>query len=118
MDFDLRKVAAHIRTATTEELLDRVTIYRDDTEPAAVDLIEHELARRGVTRDQISGHERERRATALVETDGFVTRCAFCDRPAIVRAWTWHRPHRRIRLFPQRLSFCELHAVEYEIAAR
>lgn len=115
MDFDLRTVAENIRSAKTEELLDRVTVYRDDMEPAAVDLMEHELAHRGVTPERIAEHGRERRAAALVEPDGFVKRCAFCDRPAVTRAWTWHRPHRRIRLFPQRLSFCEVHAEEYGI---
>ena len=116
MDFDLHSVAEHIRSAKTEELLDRVTVYREDMEPAAVDLMENELARRGLTSERIAEHERARRESALVEADGFVKRCAFCDRPAVTRAWTWHRPHARPRLFPQRLNFCEVHAAEYGIA--
>lgn len=115
MDFDLQTVAEHIRSAKTEELLDRVTVYRDDMEPAAVDLMENELARRGLTPERIAEHERGRRETALVESDGFVTRCAFCDRPAVTRAWTWRRPHGRVRVFPQRLNFCEAHVAEYGI---
>ena len=50
MGFDLRRVAEYIRRADTEELLDRVTVYREGMEPAALDLMEGELDRRGVTR--------------------------------------------------------------------
>ena len=46
MELDLNKVARYIRRAETEELLDRVTVYRDGMEPAAVDLMENELALR------------------------------------------------------------------------
>ena len=35
MRFELRRVAEFIRRADTEELLDRVTIYREGMEPAA-----------------------------------------------------------------------------------
>ena len=51
MPLELRPVAEYIRRATTEDLLDRVTVYRDDMEPAAVDLMENELWRRGLTRE-------------------------------------------------------------------
>ena len=130
MDFDLRKVAEHVRAAKTEDLLDRVTVYREDMEPAAVDLMENELARRKITPEQIAAHERERRAAALTEPDGFVKRCAFCDRPAVTRAWTTRRPHGAGRLaavtplvwvialfrVPLRLNFCEVHAKEAKLA--
>lgn len=117
MDFDLRKVAENIETATTEDLLDRMTVYRDGMEPAAVALLARELAHRGVTPEAIVEHERMRRERALVEPDGFVVRCSFCDRPAVRRAWTWHRPQRRwLAVLPQRLNFCEVHVAEYKLA--
>ena len=40
MHFDIQRVAAYIRVADTEELLDRVTVYRNGMEPAALDLME------------------------------------------------------------------------------
>ena len=40
MRLDLRKIAEFIRRANTEELLDRVTVYREGMEPAALDLME------------------------------------------------------------------------------
>lgn len=114
MDFDLRKVAANIRAARTEDLLDRVTVYRDGMEPAAVDLMENELARRGLTPDRIAAHEQARRATALVGADGEVVTCALCDRPAVTRAWSWRIRWREWGLFPRRRPFCEVHAADYK----
>ena len=58
---DWRRVAEYIRRAETEELLDRVTVYRAGMEPAAVDLMEHELDRRGISREAIAEHAAERR---------------------------------------------------------
>ena len=65
MEFNLRRVAAFVRRAETEELLDRVTVYREGMEPAALDLMEGELDRRGVTREQIAEFDAMRRATAM-----------------------------------------------------
>jgi len=114
MDFDLRKVAEHVRAAKTEELLDRVTVYREDMEPAAVDLMENELARRGFSPERIAEHGRERRATALVEPGGEVVRCALCDRPAVTTAWSWRIRWREWGLLPRRRPFCERHAAAYK----
>ena len=109
MDFDLHSVAEHIRSAKTEELLDRVTVYREDMEPAAVDLMENELARRGLTRDEIEDHDRTRRESAILLDDGTALPCSFCERPAVLRAWAWHRLWNRVPLFPRLFSYCDLH---------
>ena len=61
MRLDLKRVAEFIRRAETEELLDRVTVYREGMEPAALDLMEGELDRRGITREMIADHDEERR---------------------------------------------------------
>jgi hypothetical protein len=109
VDLDLRKIAAYIRRADTEELLDRVTVYRNGMEPAAVDLMENELARRHVTPEEIAEHDRLRRETAIMLDDGTALRCSFCERPAVLRAWAWHRLWGYVPVFPCFFSYCEVH---------
>lgn len=106
MELDLHKVVAFVRRAETEELLDRVTVYREGMEPAALDLMENELARRGLTPEAIAAHDRARRETAILLDDGTALRCSFCERPAVVRAWAWHRLWGRVPVFPRRFSYC------------
>ena len=110
MDVPLRAVAEYIRRAETEELLDRVTVFRELTEPAAVDLMENELSRRGQTPERIDEHDRRRRASALVSPDGTALRCWRCARPAVVWRWRWHRLFGRLPLFPRRVRECADHA--------
>jgi hypothetical protein len=109
MKFDLKRVAEFIRRAESEDLLDRVTIYRNGMEPAALDLMEMELDRRGFSRDDIREHDRLRRQTAILLPDGTALRCNFCDRPAAVRRWGWFRLFRRIPIFPRVFAYCEAH---------
>ena len=109
MDFNLKRVAEYIRGAETEELLDRVTVYREGMEPAALDLMEGELDRRGITRADIAAHDAERRHGAIMLPDGTAMRCSFCERPAVVRAWGWHRLYGRIPLFPTHYAYCVVH---------
>ena len=49
METNLDRVRANVQAASTEDLLDRATVYREGMEPEALDLIEAELRRRGVT---------------------------------------------------------------------
>ncbi len=127
MDYDLKRVAEYIRGAETEELLDRVTVYREGMEPAALDLMEGELDRRGVTREQIAEHDVKQRAGAIMLPDGTAIRCSFCDRPAVQQARGWHRLRLRlplttlflgrgsaplrfsIPLFPRVFAYCSFH---------
>ena len=104
MRLDLRKIAEFIRRANTEELLDRVTVYREGMEPAALDLMEGELDRRGITREEIAEHDAERRTTAIMLQDGTALRCSFCCRPAIIQAQGWHKLFGRVPIFPR--LFC------------
>src|SRR5256885_174553 len=60
MEFDLQRVRANVRKASTEDLLDRATVYRTNLEPAALPVILEELKARGVTADAIVRHERDR----------------------------------------------------------
>src|SRR6185437_8184519 len=110
MKFDLRRVAEFIRGAETEELLDRVTVYREGMEPAALDLMEMELDRRGISRDDIADHERLRMESAILRPDGTAVRCDFCDRPATLRRWSWHRLLGRLPIFPRMFAYCAVHA--------
>jgi hypothetical protein len=109
MRLDLKQVAKYIRRADTEELLDRVTVYREGMEPAALDLMEGELDRRGVTREEIAEHDRMRRETAIMLPDGTALRCSFCDRPAVVRGRGWHKLFGRVPIFPRMFAYCDYH---------
>ncbi|MBN9118191.1 MAG: hypothetical protein J0I06_03350 [Planctomycetes bacterium] len=110
MEFNLRRVAEYIRGADTEELLDRVTVYREGMEPAALDLMEGELDRRGITREEIAAHDARHRAAAIILPDGTAMRCNFCSRPAVVRALRWHRVFGLVPVFPTRFAYCAFHA--------
>lgn len=109
MELDLRKVAEFVRRAESEDLLDRVTVFRDGMEPAAVDLMENELARRGFRPADIADHDRARRETVVLLPDGTALRCHFCDRPAVVRAAGWHRLWGRVPVFPRVFAYCDAH---------
>jgi hypothetical protein len=82
-------------------------------EPAALDLMEHELDRRGVSREDIAEHDASRRKNAIILPDGTALRCSFCDRPAIVRAWGWQRFRLfwmiPVPIFPRLFSRCQVH---------
>jgi hypothetical protein len=110
MRLDLRRIAEFIRRASTEELLDRVTIYREGMEPAALDLMEGELDRRGVTREYIAEHDGERRANAIMLPDGTALRCSFCCRPAIIQARGWHKLFGKVPIFPRLFARCAIHS--------
>ncbi|QJW94098.1 hypothetical protein [Frigoriglobus tundricola] len=127
MDYDLKRVAEYIRSAETEELLDRVTVYREGMEPAALDLMEGELDRRGVSVAQIAAHDAKQRTGAIMLSDGTARRCSFCDRPAVQQARGWHRLRLRVPfaalfigrgsaplgfsvpLFPRVFAYCSFH---------
>jgi len=98
-----------MRKASTEDLLNRVTVFREGMEPAAVDLMEGELARRGLSPEQIEAHDRARRAYALFWPDGSAVKCKRCDRPAEVQKLRWHRIFGRVPVFPWRVALCKEH---------
>jgi hypothetical protein len=110
MRLNLRAVAEYMRRAETEDLLDRVTVYREEMEPAAVDLIAGELDRRGITRAEITAHDRRRRATTIFRPDGTAVRCRFCSRPAVTRGRGWHRVFGIVPLYPRLFAYCDAHA--------
>ena len=110
-EFNAERVRASVREATTEDLLDRATVYSDGMEPQALDIIEAELRRRGVTREDLEAHaDRHRRQSGLPPGDGPPPRCSFCGRPAVRRGWGWHRLWGVLPLFPRPLAYCAEHA--------
>ena len=109
MRLNLTAVAENVRRAETEDLLDRITVYRADMEPAAVELVIQELLDRGVSGDAVADHGRAREAAALRRGDGWTERCSFCARPAVTTALGWHRLWGRFPLFPRRYRYCETH---------
>jgi hypothetical protein len=91
MRFDEDHVRLNARQATTEDLLDRATVYRDSLEPRAMEIIEAELRGRGVGPQEIAAHETRRGTGLLRDANGQVIPCSFCTRPAVFEARAWHR---------------------------
>jgi hypothetical protein len=110
MRLNLRRVRENVQKATTEDLLDRATVYRDGMEPEALAIIDAELDERGVSAARRQAHETLRRERALPAADGLPRKCQRCPRPAVVSGWYWHRLWGVLPLFPERQAFCEEHA--------
>jgi hypothetical protein len=111
MQFDAERVLLNVRQSTTEDLLDRVTAYREEMEPEALRIIEAELSDRGVTAEQVEVHAEQYRCETTFPP-GEVYRCSFCRRPALIQAWGWHRLWGRLPLFPRLLRYCRKHRPE------
>jgi hypothetical protein len=105
MQFDLDRVRENIKSATTEDLLDRATVYRDGLEPQARVLVEWELEQRGISLEAIETHRRLREEV-LRDSAGYPLTCSFCNRPAVRLGWGWHRMWGKIPLFPRRFRYC------------
>src|SRR5437762_1835819 len=90
MLFDLERVRANARQATTEDLLDRVTVYRAGMEESALDIIEDELRARHISVHEIDAHAERRRRETMLLPDGTAVRCSLCHRPAVAEGWGWH----------------------------
>jgi hypothetical protein len=117
MQFDPERVLMNVRKATTEDLLDRVTAYRNGMEPEALAIIEGELQDRGVYREQIRAHAARRAEEIIHLTDGTAASCSFCHRPAVAQGWGWHwlsvmiwgKRRLVVPVFPRFLHYCEEH---------
>lgn len=110
MDLDLERIRVNVQSASTEDLLDRVTVYRAGMEPEAVEIIEAELRRRGVTAADQVDHAEARQQGALSDDRGVVCRCSRCEKPAVRHGWGWHWLWGRIPIVPRRLRLCAEHA--------
>src|SRR5262249_41187167 len=99
MRFDLERLRSNVRSARTEDLLDRVTVYRGGMEPEAVEVIEQELHNRGLTAAEIARHAEERQDQLLADQAGCAGQCSFCRQPAVAEGWGWQRPWKTIPMF-------------------
>jgi hypothetical protein len=109
MTFDPQRVRAKAQKSSTEDLMDRITVWRDELEPAAVEIIAAELLRRGLGPEAIEAHRQRREADGVYRSDGIAWKCSFCDKPARDRRWSWHRLWGWFPLFPRRFAYCADH---------
>jgi hypothetical protein len=107
MNLDLERIRKNARNSSTEDLLDRITVYRVGMEAAAIEIIETELDRRGIRESDIRQHGESRSGT--IKAGEIARRCSLCHRPAVVRAWGWHRLWGRLPIFPRRFLYCDVH---------
>jgi hypothetical protein len=110
MEMNLDQVRVNVQAASTEDLLDRATVYRDGMEPEALAMIDEELRKRGVTPGEIFDHAQQRQQHAISGPDGLALRCWRCQRPAVMQRWRWQRLWGKLPLFPRRVGLCEEHA--------
>jgi hypothetical protein len=109
MHFDPDKVQRNARRAATEDLLDRVTVYRAGMEPEAVRIIIAELLDRGITPEMVAEHAAERFRRAILLPDGTAAPCSFCFRPAVAEGRDWHRLWGLVPVFVRTYRYCSLH---------
>lgn len=105
----LDRIRSNVAAATTEDLLDRATVYRAGMEAAALEIIDAELRTRQVTAEMLREHWENRRSGVLAK-DGIAVRCSYCWRPAVARRWGWQRMWGRIPVLPWRFAYCAEHS--------
>jgi hypothetical protein len=89
---DLPRLRDEAGRTSTENLLDRVTVYRAEMESPAVAIIESELRARGVSSAEVEAHAAMREKDGLLRRpDGSLVRCNYCPRPATAHRWGWYR---------------------------
>lgn len=108
MELNLDRVRRNVQAATTEDLLDRLTVYREGMEEEAIEIIVAELDRRGVDDERIRTHA-AMRGQVLMNGD-VAARCSYCDRPAIAHRWGLRRMFNVVPLLPWRFRVCQVHA--------
>jgi hypothetical protein len=107
--FDPDRVRENVRWASTEDLLDRATVYRAGMEPEALTIIEAELRGRGVSQEEIDTHAVMRDKDTFLLPDGTARRCSFCHRPASAEGWGWHKLWGVLPIFPRYFFYCSEH---------
>ena len=113
MDFDLDRVRLNVRESSTEDLLDRATVYRAGVEQDALAVILEELRTRGLSATAVFEHE-QARAGVLFDETGTARVCARCPKPAVDQQWVWHRLFGKLPLFPRYVFLCDDHRMRDE----
>jgi hypothetical protein len=101
MQLDLEKVRIYAKKADNRALLDRVTVFRQGMEPAAIEIIKIELLERAYKDLGIRGPE------------GLPRLCKKCALPAISREWGWLKVFGFIPLLPWQHLYCEEHKTRH-----
>jgi hypothetical protein len=108
-DFDAQRVLVNVRQATTEDLLDRITVNRAGMEDEAIAVIESELRSRGVSNADIDAHAHRRQQEVVPSAAGTAQTCSYCREPAVAQGWSWHRLWRVMPIFPRFVHYCATH---------
>jgi hypothetical protein len=109
LPFDPNRVRENARRATTPDLLDRVTVYREGLEPEALAIIESELRERGLGPMEIQAHRAASKSDPMLDARGVPRSCSFCGAPAVSASWGWHKLWGKLPLFPRRFRYCKEH---------
>ena len=115
MELDLERVRENVRKSSTEDLLDRATVYRSGVEPAALPVILEELRSRGVTPEDVVAYE-QTFPGVVRDAEGVARSCSRCRKPAVTAEWGWHRMFGRLPVFPRKFYLCEVHRTVKESA--
>jgi hypothetical protein len=109
-EFNADKVRANAKSATTDDLLNRVTVYRTGMQPEAIEIIEQELLSRGVGPMEIHAHRlKAEERGLLLDRDGLPKTCSFCLAPAVTEQRGWHYVFGVVPLLPRWYRYCEAH---------
>ena len=95
---------------SSPELLDRVTVLRDQMDGEALELLHAELASRGIGPEEIGLHLQEMRLKVIQHRDGMPAVCHQCGRAAVTTREEWHRLWGAIPLFRRQRYWCEEHS--------
>jgi hypothetical protein len=73
-------------------------------------MIERELASRGISAGTIEQHEIQQRQQVIVEQDGRVAACSYCELPAVAEGWGWwYILWGVLPIFPRFVRYCREH---------
>ena len=100
---------ARIRGFSDEELLDRVTVLKEQMDDDALELMHAELAERGLGPDEIGAHLCDMRPKVILHPDGTPATCYECSRAAVVAGKSWHLLWGVLPLFRRTMYWCEEH---------
>jgi len=106
--FDWDRVRENVEEATTIDLLQRATVFREGMELEALELIETELRRRGISFKEQAEFGAAQEKAVLRDEAGLPLSCYKCSQLAVESHWVWHWAG-IIPIFRTRRSFCEIH---------
>jgi hypothetical protein len=109
MNWNEQKLKVNISRADNDDLLDRITAFRAGMESDAIELIEQELHRRGVTAAQIAERREACERNCVFDSDGNAKMCSFCRKPAVREGWGWFKLMWLVPLIPRRVRYCKNH---------